>query len=84
MMGFFTPESLSGRVLQYRPVVGVKEELVVSGYAETMRSLLPEKLDSKAQADAAEHVHYRAPKKPKTAIEPFFFLSSYMARPKHR
>lgn len=38
---YFTPESVDGHTLIYRPVTGVQQNLVVTGYEETVRSRIP-------------------------------------------
>lgn len=81
MLGCFTPESLIEQRLLYRPAVGVKQELHVKGYEETMHSTLPEKFHDAGMPDAGARIHYvsEAAERP---LDPFIFLSTYVVRPK--
>lgn len=81
MLKFFTPESVVGKTLQYRPTTGIRQELTVTGYEETLISVRSESFYSPKMPDAVDRVHYTT-RIPKNPIDPFFFLSSYVIRPK--
>ncbi len=86
MVKFFTPDSVVGSSLVYRPVIGIRQGLVVKGYEETVQSAMPEKLRSPFDADvdnldAENRVEYQTVE-PKHPIDPFFFVSKHVVRRK--
>lgn len=81
MLEFFTDGSHADQTLLYRPVVRVREVLSVVGYEETQRSALQEKFGVEASPEGDLPVSYEA-KSPRRPIDPFFFLSEYVIRPR--
>lgn len=81
MREFFTPKSVSGQTLVYRPVVGMRPSLSVSGYDDTVRATIARMFDIPVDEGGEEPVEY-AQEEPKNPIDPFFFLSKYAVRRK--
>ena len=81
MRGYFTRESVEGNRLLYRPAIGVRQELSVTGYEETLHEGLAQEFASDLMPDATRRVHYQA-KTPSHPIDPFVFVSNYVVRPK--
>jgi hypothetical protein len=84
MAGFFTPESVCENTLVHRRNLGARQDLVISGYEETMHSLLQQRFVAKEAApDAQDHIRYDA----LTAANPvdaFVYLGRYVIRAKCR
>lgn len=80
LIQYFTPESIEDGHLLYRAARGVRSDLAVEGYEETMRSRF-EELDAKRGWIARdERVQYSA-REPRNTIDPFFYLSRFTVRP---
>jgi hypothetical protein len=81
MLRFFTNQSLDAQTLLYRPATGIRQELRVTGYEETLRAALPRRFRTQEVPDAAERVQYTM-SIPENPIDSFLFLSSYVIRPR--
>lgn len=81
LAGFFTSESVQDGRLIYRPARGVRHDLIVEGYEETMRSRVPELTDERGWMIEDERVQY-LPRMPENPIDPFFYLSKFTVRPR--
>jgi len=81
MARFFTPESLHGNMLVYRPATQVKQDLKVRGYDETVRAKVPRQSDRPEIFEATERAQYLLAE-PRNPIDPFFFLSKHLVRPR--
>lgn len=81
LIKYFTPESVESGHLVFRPVRGVRHDLEIEGYEETMRSRLLESSDERGWISQDERVQYSA-QHPKNEIDPFFYLSRFTVRPK--
>ena len=55
LVRFFTPESVEGHMLVYRPVTGVQQNLVVTGYEETVRSRIPGQYEETVAPETEEN-----------------------------
>jgi len=81
MARFFTPESLRDNMLVYRPAMQVKQDLKVKGYDETVRAKTANQFERPEIREATERTQYLLAE-PRNPIDPFFFLSKHVVRPK--
>lgn len=81
MLDCFTPESVRGERLVYRPVRGIKRAVKVAGYEETMRTDTgkPDFDDQTLvrQKDILTEIIYQA-KQRKRCSDAFLFVSRYV------
>ncbi len=81
LIEYFTPESIEDGHLVYRPARGVRNDLAVEGYEETMRSRFEELDANRGWIARDERVRY-SPREPRNTIDPFFYLSRFTVRPR--
>jgi len=77
MAQFFTKESVRDGMLVYRPLHGMRREIDVAGYEETVRSLAADAWPK--NREILEAISFEA-KEPHHPIDPFFFLTTYVIR----
>ena len=78
---FFTEDSLVNRTFLFRPVTGIRQNIVITGYEETQRSRLPNRPSDETIEVVTERVHYST-KTPRRPIDPFFYLGTHTIRPR--
>jgi len=76
MRELFTPESFDGQRMLYRPVRGMKQQLKVEGYEETMRTMSPA-LPSGTKELFSPEIMYVA-KEAKRPADAFLFVSKHV------